>query len=146
MIGKGHSLLFQLALCQGDSEHTYTTPGMHHPETVALCPAGPALVPQTHPGPGTEVAPLPNGCCHQASPEHLQHPHPLDATADLFPGEPVNKAPPQNSYDGKSIYMRQYLTSEDRLVWNLWSFLIGATVDIFFRNIKKKKKRKNITK
>lgn len=40
MIGKGHPFLFQIALCQGDSEHTHTTPGVHQSTKVSLCPGG----------------------------------------------------------------------------------------------------------
>lgn len=117
VIGRGHSLLFQITLCPGDPEHTLTMSRMHQPSWGWLCDhLGWALSPQTCPGPGTEMeSPLPHCCCQPSQLWGSQHRHPVNTLAEF-----VNEAPPQNCYDGKTIGVGQYLTRENRLIWNLW--------------------------
>ena len=90
---------------------------------------------------GTETEPPLPPCCCQPSQLWGFHHHSIDALVDF-----VNKAPLQNSYDGKTIGMGQYLTRENRLTWNLWSFLVRTKVDLFFRNIKGKRGGKKRSK
>lgn len=92
VIGKGHPFLFQIALCQGDSEPTHTIPGILAYK-IAPCPAGLGSGPTDMSRSRTWMKPpMAHCCCHQIIPEDPNITIVSMPWLTLFPWEPINWA------------------------------------------------------